>query len=419
MTYPRSSPVSPGQPTAADHYNHLRSDALYLGYDSETAAALGNLLERYEKNLNLTALSTNRVRVEASPTVPVDLVIAGKPLRASANVDLPAGFAPSGSASTYYVFAEAAGTTFSLNVSTSPTEWTGSRRIGSFYWNGSAIEKNSIVIEDRAYLIQTLKYAPPQACQGRLTLTSGSPVTTGDTTGSTLYFAPYLGNVIDLYTPGWGWKPYTFSELSVSAAGKAAGTTCDVFIYDNDGTLALELVDWASATVRAVSLDLVNGIYLKNGDNAKRYLGTISTSASGTIADTVGHRGVWNLYNPVLTSLYAYDATAHTYSGTTARPWNNSSSHKVTVTTGLGRLVRFSLQAGFYDTGGLAAYVYLYDDTPNTICLSYNYAQATKIYWSVPGQKYQIGTWNYTINEKGNATPSNFAVYYLYGFLLA
>ena len=31
MTYPLSTTVSAGQPTAAAHYNHLRSDALRFG----------------------------------------------------------------------------------------------------------------------------------------------------------------------------------------------------------------------------------------------------------------------------------------------------------------------------------------------------------------------------------------------------
>lgn len=56
-------------------------------------------------------------------------------------------------------------------------------------------------------------------CQGRLTLTSGTPVTTSDVTAaSTLYFTPYGGNKITLYT-GVYWQPFTFTERSLALSG--------------------------------------------------------------------------------------------------------------------------------------------------------------------------------------------------------
>jgi hypothetical protein len=66
MTYPTSSPVSAGQPTASSHYNTLRADALYLGQLERDSTSLGALLQRYESGLCLEYLAVNRLRVPAS-----------------------------------------------------------------------------------------------------------------------------------------------------------------------------------------------------------------------------------------------------------------------------------------------------------------------------------------------------------------
>ena len=51
---------------------------------------------------------------------------------------------------------------------------------------------------------------------GRLTLTSNTPVLTGDVTAATtIYFTPFNGNRISLYT-GSFWKSYSFSEISIA-----------------------------------------------------------------------------------------------------------------------------------------------------------------------------------------------------------
>ena len=56
MTYPLSSAVSAGQPTAVDHYNNLRLDALYLGQAAADAVGMAALLNRWEQNLNLVLI---------------------------------------------------------------------------------------------------------------------------------------------------------------------------------------------------------------------------------------------------------------------------------------------------------------------------------------------------------------------------
>lgn len=89
-----------------------------------------------------------------------------------------------------------------------------------------------------------------QGIRGRLTLTSGKPVTTSDVTGATaIYFTPYRGNNIGLYVSS-AWTTVAFSETSIALGTLAAAYQAyDVFGYSNSGTLALEIDEWANATV--------------------------------------------------------------------------------------------------------------------------------------------------------------------------
>ncbi len=140
MTYPLSSPVTAGQPTAADHYNNLRKDALNLGQADADVVNLGNFFKRFYQGVSLQYLATNRVRVPYSASNPPTLMINGFMLQAVANVDLPSGLI-SGAAATWYIFANrtAGSTTFTLSANTSASEGTDQRLIGQAYWDGSSL----------------------------------------------------------------------------------------------------------------------------------------------------------------------------------------------------------------------------------------------------------------------------------------
>ena len=140
MTYPLSSPVSSGQPTAADHYNNLRKDALNLGQIDTDAVTLGVFLKRFASGMKLEYLANHRVRVPYSSVNPPTLMISGFMLQAFANVDLPAGLI-SGPAATWFFFAvrSAGSNTFTLTANTSASEGTDQRLIGQAYWNGSSL----------------------------------------------------------------------------------------------------------------------------------------------------------------------------------------------------------------------------------------------------------------------------------------
>jgi len=126
-----------------------------------------------------------------------------------------------------------------------------------------------------------------QIAQGRLTLTSNTPVLSSNVTGATtLYYTPYTGSQISIWD-GSKWSVRTFTERSLSLSGLAANTNYDVFIYDNAGTLTLEAVAWsnsgAGTSARASALSWLNGVRVKDSDKRK-YLGSFRTT--GTTGQT-------------------------------------------------------------------------------------------------------------------------------------
>lgn len=347
MPYPLSSAVSAGDPTLASHYNNLRLDMLYLGMPATDAVKLGTLLERYESRLKIVRLNTTQLRIAATAAAPVGLLIAGYPVQAVANVDLAIGDAPAGPAANYYVFANRAGssTTFTLSVSTSSVEGADQRRIGAFYWNGAAIEKDSIVTELAQQITDLIQFKESHVCEGRLTLSTGVPVPNSDIVSSSLvFFTPYGGNRVALYVPGYGWRHYTFSELSLDISAFGAATNYDIFLYDNAGVLTLSATAWSNATLRATSLSTQDGVLCKSGALNYRYLGTIRTFGAGTCRDTKRSRLIYNFYNRVMRPIVATEVGA-TASWTQAVAgtlyWNNNAANVIEILGGLDEDVVF------------------------------------------------------------------------------
>jgi len=339
MTYPLSSAVSAGDATLATHYNNLRSDALFLGQPAANAVNLAALLERYESRLKIERLNTDQLRIVASAAEPVSLMISGYMVQAVANVDLATDQKPSGAANSYYIFANRAdsSTTFTLTVSTSSTEGANQRRIGRFYWDGTKIEKDSIRTELAIFIKDLLYYVEPQTCEGRLTISTGVSVPTSEVSSSSIvYFTPHTGSRIALYVPNYGWRLYTFSELSLNLSGVSTDKNLDIWIYDNAGTLSLAYTEWSNDTLRATNIVRQDGVYCKTGALNYRYLGTVRTSASGATCDTKLKRFVWNYYNRVPRPLYRTETSTYwTYTARAWRAWNNSNDNRVQFVIGV------------------------------------------------------------------------------------
>jgi len=67
---------------------------------------------------------------------------------------------------------------------------------------------------------------------------------------------------------------------------------------------------WTDDTTRATALTTQDGIYVKNGDATRRYLGTIRiTATTGQCEDSALNRLVWNYYNQVARDSYSRDTT--------------------------------------------------------------------------------------------------------------
>lgn len=173
-------------------------------------------------------------------------------------------------------------------------------------------------------------------CEGRLTLTSGTPVTTSDVTAAeTVYFAPFRGNRIDLYD-GTKWVRYKFSELSLDVPD--ATQVNDVFVYNNAGTLTLEAVAWSSDTSRATALTTQDGVLVKTGSTGRRYLGSFyaTTAGNGQTEDSKAKRYLWNYYNRFDRFMLVTDATdTWNYTTATLRQANASAANQLDMVRGV------------------------------------------------------------------------------------
>lgn len=203
-------------------------------------------------------------------------------------------------------------------------------------------------------------------CEGRLTLTTGTPVTSADVTAATtLYFTPYGGNRIALYD-GAVWTVRAFAELSIAVPATTA-TMYDVWVYDNAGVTTLELLAWTNDTTRATALVLQDGVLCKTGALTRRYVGSFrTTGSSGQTEDSVLKRYVWNYYNRVARQLQRFETTATwTYTTATYRQANGATANQVEIVVGVAEaLVRLFLQALVHnDTGGTGGAVSIGEDS--------------------------------------------------------
>jgi hypothetical protein len=145
-------------------------------------------------------------------------------------------------------------------------------------------------------------------CCGRLTLTSGVPVTSADVTAAaTLYWALYKGNEIALYN-GTAWEAFSVAELSI-ASPASANQMYDVFVNYNAGTPVLAVTAWTNDTTRATALTTQDGILVKTGAAGQRYVGSVRTVSASQINDSIALRHVWNYYHRVEREMRVLEAT--------------------------------------------------------------------------------------------------------------
>lgn len=169
---------------------------------------------------------------------------------------------------------------------------------------------------------------------GRLTLTSGTPVLTSNVTAATtIYFTPYLGNRISLFN-GTDWPTYSFSEISI-AVPSTVYRLFDIFVYDR-GTL-LETVNWnqsAAAITGATNATPIvitsNGHGLSNGD-----LVAIAGVGGNTAAN-----GIWSI-TAVTANTFTLEGSTGSGAYTAGGTWYRLNETRATaLVTQNGKLVK-------------------------------------------------------------------------------
>jgi hypothetical protein len=205
--------------------------------------------------------------------------------------------------------------------------------------------------------------------QGRLTLTTGSPVMSSNVAAAaTIYYTPYIGDKIPIYD-GAKFVPFTFTELSNATAQSSTGkagpaavannSNYDLFVWNDAGTLRLTRGPlWTSDTARGTGagtseLQRVLGIWTNKvaitngpGANLGTYVGTVRSNGTATIDWHTGGVGaggtpatlnVWNAYHRVVVTPAIFDsnAAADVYNSATWKAYYGSNGHRISFVRGL------------------------------------------------------------------------------------
>ena len=206
--------------------------------------------------------------------------------------------------------------------------------------------------------------------QGRLTLTSGSPVMSADVVGATtIYYDDYSGNALPIYNgTASAMYPITSGQLSLAlnATDEPIGALYDVFAVNVAGAATLcAAPDWSSLTARSIGVTLTVTGYWTNAAatvhcyagatdegavaaNEGTYLGTFYTTAAGATtmqfqpAAAAGGSGctmgLFNSYNRTAAACTDSDSNnSWAYAANTWRPADGSTANAVTFVDGLGQ----------------------------------------------------------------------------------
>lgn len=226
----------------------------------------------------------------------------------------------------------------------------------------------------------------------RLTLTSGTPVTTGDVTAAeTIYLTPFKGNRIWLYN-GTLWQPYVLTEISADVPD--ATQMNDVFVYDNAGTLTLDVTAWTNDTTRATALTTQNGILVKTGSTSRRYVGSFysTTAGNGQTELSSAKCYVWNYYNRVKRFAANATETANSWNYTTAtyRQANANAANQFEYVQGVSEdIVEAEVLASVLNDGGNYANVGIGIDSTSANSAQYMQGHTSTNTRSITTARYQ------------------------------
>jgi len=164
---------------------------------------------------------------------------------------------------------------------------------------------------------------------GRLSADGDAAVTTTAKVGiSAIWYVPYNGNQISLYTPASVWDTVTFNAASLALTGLSPNTNYDVWGYKNVSELSLLTSKWnPNGASRVMGLSAQDGTQSEASNRTRALLGTIRlTGTSAQTEDGLNRRYVWNNYNRVQREMYVVNFSGHTYGTTSWRNYNNSTA---------------------------------------------------------------------------------------------
>lgn len=155
---------------------------------------------------------------------------------------------------------------------------------------------------------------------GRLSLTSGVPVTTSDVLSATIYYVPYLHDTLQLWdsqSSQWVTRRITTQSVALTSVAHPVSKGYDIFAYlATSGEMALETGPvWTGDTIRATDVLYTDGRVTKSGDKTRLLLGSIYTNAAGFTQDSGGAIGtsptryLANAYNKVPRSMFVGEGT--------------------------------------------------------------------------------------------------------------
>lgn len=262
--------------------------------------------------------------------------------------------------------------------------------------------------------------------QGRLTLTSATPVLTSTVSGATtIYYTQYSGQYCPIYS-GSAWAmsdvggelSQTTTDTTKSPAACTTNSNYDLFVWNDSGTYRCTRGPaWTSDTARGTGvgtteLQRISGIWtnknaITNGPAANRgtYVGTVRTNGSsqidyifgGTAAGgTEAKHYVWNMYNRVSVAGMVGNSTASwTYAVNAWRAANAATTYRMNLVIGLAEsAVSVDYQATVAGAPGIAnAEIAIGLDSSTTAAGSYGFTQ--NAYAPMPAIYREITTLGY------------------------
>lgn len=167
---------------------------------------------------------------------------------------------------------------------------------------------------------------------GRLSFDPFNPLYTGDYINqSMLYLLPFNGNVTSLIFNN-KWTNYLFTGAQLNISTFNSGKNFDIFEYYDGNKVSLDYAEWSNDTDRISGLSLIDGIFVNQLNNTRKYIGCLHTVSSGLSVDTERQRFLVNQYNKIEKKIKKVEnAPSWTYTLTTPRQANGNTDNQIEV----------------------------------------------------------------------------------------